>query len=132
MGLWVDGTPIGHPNSGAYRALLGVYLQKMKAPQQMLWAAVVGEVLALDNELPDKLKDHHTRSEELAEEPCLRQPGTNVTFCSVLVVPGDGQEVREPVDSIVGDVGLVGAIVVIVCHVCGGRYRWGGRGRYNC
>ncbi len=92
---------------------------KMKAPQQMLWAAIVREVvLALDDELPDKLNDHHARSEELAEEPCLRQPRTDAMFCSVLDVLGNGQEVREPVDSIVYDVGLVGAIVVIVCHVC--------------
>ena len=96
----------------------------------MLWAAVVREMLALDDELPDKLNDHHACSEELAEEQCLHQPGTDATFCSILDVPGDGQEVREPVDSIVDDVGLVGAIVVVVCHVCSRQYRWGGRGRY--
>ncbi len=129
MGLWVDGIPIVPPNGGASRALLGVDLQKMKAPQQMLWVAVVREVLALDDELPDMLNDNHARSKELAEELCLRQPGTDATFRSVLDVPSDGQEVGEPVDSIVDDVGLVGAIVVVARHVGGSRYRRGGRGR---
>ncbi len=49
MGLWVNGTPITPPNGDTSRVLLGVDLQKMKAPQQMLGVAVVREVLALDN-----------------------------------------------------------------------------------
>ncbi len=38
----------------------------------MLRAAIVGEVIALDNELPKKLNDPHAHFKELAEEPCLR------------------------------------------------------------
>ncbi len=57
----------------------------------MLMAAVVGEVIALDDELSKKLNDPHARSKELAEEPCLRRPRTDATFRSVLDVPGNGQ-----------------------------------------
>jgi hypothetical protein len=71
----------------------------MKAPQQMLWAAIIGLVLALDDELPDKLNNHHARFEELTEEPCLRRPGTDTTFRSVLDALGDGWEVGEPVEA---------------------------------
>ncbi len=61
----------------------------------MLGAAIVGEVIALDEELPKKLKlkDPHVRSKELPEEPCLRQPGTDATFRSVLDVPDNSREV---------------------------------------
>jgi hypothetical protein len=37
----------------------------------MLGAAVVGEVIALDDELPKKLNDPHAHSKEFAEEPSL-------------------------------------------------------------
>jgi hypothetical protein len=57
----------------------------------MLGAAVVGEVIALDDELPKKLNDPHARSKELAEKPCLCRPGTDATFRSVLDVPGAGK-----------------------------------------
>ncbi len=59
----------------------------------MLWAAVLGEVLALDDELPNKLNDQQARSEELSEQPHLRQPSTDATLRPVLDVPGDGPEV---------------------------------------
>ncbi len=77
----------------------------------------VGEVISLDNELPKKLNIPHARSKELAEEPCLRQPGTDAAFCLVLDVPGDGREVRQLVDNVVDDVNhtLVG---VVRCPSC--------------
>jgi hypothetical protein len=94
----------------------------------MLGAAVVGEVIALDNELPKKLNDPHARSKELAEEPCHRRPGTKATFRSVLDVPGDGREVGQLVDNVVNEVNhtLVGVVMVIVRHAGGGGN--GGRG----
>ncbi len=94
----------------------------------MLGAAVVGEVIALDDELPKKLNDPHARSKELAEEPCLRRPGTDATFFSVMDVPGDGREVRHLVDNVVDDVNhtLVGVVMVVVRHAGGGGN--GGRG----
>ena len=49
---WVDGTSLGSANGGASRALLWVYLQKMETPHKMLGASVVGEVIALDDEIP--------------------------------------------------------------------------------
>jgi hypothetical protein len=87
----------------------------------MLRAAIVGEVIALDDELPKKLNNPHACSKELAEEPCLRQPGTNVTFCLVLDVPGDGREVGQLVDNIDDDVNhtLVGVVMVVVRHAGG-------------
>jgi hypothetical protein len=88
----------------------------------MLRAAVVGEVFALDNELPKKLNNPHAHSKELAEEPCLRQPGTDATFRSVLDVPGDGREVGQLIDNVVNDVNhtLVGVVMVVVHHAGGG------------
>ncbi len=73
VGLWIDGTSLGSANGGASRALLQIYLQKMNAPpHQMIGAIVIGEVIFLNDELPNKLNGPHARSEELAEEPCLR------------------------------------------------------------
>ncbi len=86
VGHWVDGTSIVPANGDTSRALLGVDLQKIKAPRQLLGATVVGEVLTLEDELPNKLNDPHAHSEELAEEPCLRRPRTNAMFRSVLYV----------------------------------------------
>jgi hypothetical protein len=90
--------------------------------------AVVREVIALDDELPKKLSDPHAHSKELAEEPCLRRPGTNVMFCSVLDVPSDGREVRQLIDNIVNNVNhtLVGVVMVVVRHAGGSGN--GGRG----
>jgi hypothetical protein len=94
----------------------------------MLGAAVVGEVIALDDELAKKLNDPHARSKELAEEPCLRRPGTNETFHLVLDVPGDGREVEQLNDNVVDIVNhtLIGVVMVVVRHVGGGGN--GGRG----
>jgi hypothetical protein len=94
----------------------------------MLGAAVIGEVIALDNELPKKLNGPQARSKELAEEPCLSRPGTDATFRSVLDVPGDGREVGQLVDNVVDDVNhtLVGVVMVVVRHAGGGGN--GGRG----
>jgi hypothetical protein len=94
----------------------------------MLGAAPVGEMIALEDELPKKLKDPHAHSKELAEEPCLHQPGTNATFCLVLDVPGDGWEVRQLIDNVVNNVNhtLVGVVMVVVRHAGGGGN--GGRG----
>jgi hypothetical protein len=94
----------------------------------MLGAAVVGEAIAMDDELPKKLKDPHARSKELAEEPCLHRPGTDATFCSVLDVPDDGWEVGQLVDNVVNNVNhtLVGVVMVVVRHAGGGGN--GGRG----
>ncbi len=88
----------------------------------MLGAAVVGEVIALDDELPKKLNDPHARSKEIAEEPCLRRPGTDATFRSVLDVPGDGREVGQLVDKVVDYVNhtLIGVVMVVVRHAGGG------------
>ncbi len=102
----------------------------------MLGAAVVGEVIALDNELPKKLNDPHARSKELAEEPFLRRPGTDATFRSVLDVPGYGREVGQLVDNVVNDVNhtLVGVVMVGVRHAGGGgnggQRTWGGCGEW--
>jgi hypothetical protein len=87
-----------------------------------------GEVIALDNELPKKLNDPHARSKELTEEPCLCGPGTDVTFCSVLDVPWDGQEVGPLIDNVLDDMNhtLVGVVMVVVHHAGGGGN--GGRG----
>ncbi len=52
----------------------------------MLWAAVFGEVLALDDELPNELNDQQARSEELSEQPHLRRPSTDATLRPVLDV----------------------------------------------
>ena len=94
----------------------------------MLGAAIVGEVIALDDELPKKLNDPHACSKELAEEPCLRRPGTDATFRSVLDVPGDGQEVEQLIDNVVNDMNhtLVGVVMVVVRHAGGSGN--GGRG----
>ncbi len=94
----------------------------------MLGAAVVGEVIALDDELSKKLNDPHARSKELAEEPCRRRPGTDATFRSVLDVPGDGREVGQLVDNVVNNVNhtLIGVVMVVVRHAGGGGN--GGRG----
>ncbi len=94
----------------------------------MLGAAIVGEVIALDNELPKKLNDPHAHSKELMEEPYLRQPGTDATFCLVLDVPGNGREVRQLVDNVVNDMNhtLIGVVMVVVHHAGGGGN--GGRG----
>ncbi len=94
----------------------------------MLGAAVVGEVIALDNELPKRLNDPHACSKELVEEPCLRRPGTDATFCSVLDVPGNGREVGQLVDNVVNNVNhnLIGVVMVVVRHAGGGGN--GGRG----
>jgi hypothetical protein len=94
----------------------------------MLGAVVVGEVIALDNELPKELNNPHAHSKELTEEPCLRQPGTNAMFCSVLDVPDNGQEVGQLVENVINNVKhtLVGVVMVIVCHAGGGGN--GGRG----
>jgi hypothetical protein len=94
----------------------------------MLGAAVVGKVIALDDELPKKLNDPHARSKELAEEPCLRRPGTDATFCLVLDVPGYGREVGQLVDNVVDNVNhtLVRVVMVVVRHAGGGGN--GGRG----
>jgi hypothetical protein len=94
----------------------------------MLGVAVVGEVIALDDELPKKLNDPHACSKELAEEPCLHRPRTNAKFCSVLDIPGDGREVRQLIDNVVDDVNhtLVGVVMVVVRHAGGGGN--GGRG----
>ncbi len=94
----------------------------------MLRAAVVGEVIALDDELPKKLNNPHACSKELVEEPCLRQPGTDATFCLVLDVLGDGREVGQPVDNVANNVNhtLVGVVMVIVRHAGGSGN--GGRG----
>jgi hypothetical protein len=91
-------------------------------------AAIVREVIALDDELPKKLNDPHACSKELAEEPCLRQPGTVAMFCLVLDVPGDGREVGQLVDNVVNNVNhtLVGVVMVVVRHAGGGGN--GGRG----
>jgi hypothetical protein len=94
----------------------------------MLGAAVVGEVIALDDELPKKLNNPHARSKELAEEPCCHRPGTNATFRLVLDVPDDGREVGQLVDNVVNDVNhtLIGVVMVVVRHAGGGGN--GGRG----
>ncbi len=94
----------------------------------MLGAAVVGEVIALEDELPKNLNDPHTCSKELAEEPCLHQPETNATFCSILDVPGDGREVGQLVDNFANDMNhtLIGVVMVVVRHAGGGGN--GGRG----
>jgi hypothetical protein len=94
----------------------------------MLGADIVGEVISLDDELPKKLNDPHARSKELAEEPCLRRPGTDATFCSVLDAPGDGREVGQLVDNVIDNVNhtLVGVVMVVVHHAGGGEN--GGRG----
>ncbi len=94
----------------------------------MLGAAVVGEVIALENELPKKLNDPHAHSKELTEEPCLRRPGPDAMFRSVLDVPGNGREVWQLVDNVVNDVNhtLVGVVMVVVRHAGGGGN--GGRG----
>ncbi len=94
----------------------------------MLGAAVVREVIALDDELPKKLNDPHVCSKELAEEPCLRRPGTDTMFGLVLDVPGNGREVGQLVDNVVDDVNhtLVGVVMVVVHHAGGGGN--GGRG----
>ena len=94
----------------------------------MLGAAVVREVIALDDELPKKLNDPHARSKELAEEPCLRRPGTDATLCSVLDVPGNGREVGHLIDNVANNVNhtLVGVVMVVVRHAGGGGN--GGRG----
>jgi hypothetical protein len=70
----------------------------------MLGVAIVGGMIALDNELQKKLNDPQARSKELTEEPCLRRPRTNAMFCSVLDVPGVGREVWQLVDNVVDDV----------------------------
>ncbi len=94
----------------------------------MLGAAIIGEVIALDDELPKKLNNPHPRSKELADEPCLHQPRTNATFCLVLDVLGNGREVGQLVDNVVNDVNhiLVGVVMVVVHHAGGGGN--GGRG----
>ncbi len=100
----------------------------------MLGAAVIGEVIALDNELPKKLNDPHAHSKELAEELCLRQPGTDATFCSVLYVMCKNREVGQLVDNVVDDVNhtFVVVVMVVVHHAGddgnGGRRTGGGCG----
>ena len=78
-------------------------------------------MIALDNELPKKLNN-------LAEELCLRQPVTDATFCLVLDVPDNGQEVGQLLYNVIDDVNrtLVGVIMVVVCHAGGSGN--GGRG----
>ncbi len=96
----------------------------------MFGAAVVGEMIARDDELPKKLNSPHARSKELGEEPCLRRPGTDATFRSVLDVPGDGREVGQLVDNVVDDVNhtLVGVVMVVIHHAGGGGNGGGGIG----
>jgi|LakMenEpi03Aug12_release.lakeMendotaPanAssembly.Ray.scaffolds.fasta_scaffold433337_1 hypothetical protein len=71
MGLCVDGA-VGCADDRAPRALLGVYLEKVERPEQMLWASTPGSELVTDDELPDELDDSFACSEELAKEPGLR------------------------------------------------------------
>ncbi len=94
----------------------------------MLGAAIIREVIALDDELPKKLNNPHTGSKELVEVPCLHRPGTDATFCSVLDVPGNGQEVGQLVDNVIDNVNhtLIGFVMVVVRHAGGGGN--GGRG----
>jgi hypothetical protein len=94
----------------------------------MLRAAVVGEVIALDDELPKKLNDPHACPKELEEKPCLRRPRTDATFRSVLDVPGDGREVGQLVDNVIDNVNhtLIVVVMVIVCYAGGsGNGGWG-------
>jgi hypothetical protein len=122
VGPWVDGTSLGSANVEASQALLGVYLQKMKVPQQMLGPAVVEEESVLNDEPPKKLNNPHTCSEELAEEPCLRHPGTGAISCLVLDVPGDSREVGKLVDNVRDNVEhtVIEVVMVVLSHAGGG------------
>jgi hypothetical protein len=52
-------------------ALLGVHLQEIKCPKQMLQPALLGAQVILDNEIPEDLHNPHACSKELIELPRL-------------------------------------------------------------
>ncbi len=96
----------------------------------MLWAAVLGEVLALDDELPNELNDQEARSEELTEQPHLGRPSTDATTRPVLDDPGDGPEVGQRlVADALDDVDGGGDVLVVVHRMAGGAGMTGRRGR---
>ena len=89
----------------------------------------MGEVLALDDELPNELNDQEARSEELTEQPHLGRPSTDATTRPVLDDPGDGPEVGQRlVADALDDVDGGGVVLVVVHQMAGGgRRRGGGR-----
>ncbi len=72
MGIWVDGTG-RRAGDHATQAMLGVYLQKVQHPEQVLRVPPPWLELVANNELPKDLDNPHACSKELTEEPCLRQ-----------------------------------------------------------
>jgi hypothetical protein len=95
----------------------------------VLRAPVLGEVLALDDELPNELNDQQARSEELTEQPHLRRPRTDVTLRPVLDNPGDGPEVGQRLIADAFDDVDGGVVVVAVVHQMGGGGEEEGCGR---
>ena len=68
MGLRVDGA-VGRADDRAPRALLGVRLQEVERPKQMLWAPTLGEKRISGKERPEILDNADACPKELAEEP---------------------------------------------------------------
>jgi hypothetical protein len=88
MGLRVY-SAVRHANDQATRALLGVYLEEVLHPEQVLQAPPPWLELVANNKLPKDLDNPHACSKELAEEPCLRQLQPNLTRHLVLEVLGN-------------------------------------------
>ncbi len=83
MGLSVDGA-IGCADGRAPRALLGVYLQEVERPEQVLWASTPWSELITNDELPDDLDHSLACSKELTKEPSLGyQPVPTATWRAV-------------------------------------------------
>ncbi len=76
VGLRVDGA--GRRADGRTpRAMLGVYLHKMKCPKQMLRVATLWEEGVPLKQLPCFFDDEHARPEKLMEVPLLRHRRTD-------------------------------------------------------
>ncbi len=83
MGLSVDGA-IGRANGHAPRALLGVYLQEVERPEQVLGASTPWSELITNDELPDDLDHSLACSKELVKEPSLgRRPAPTAMWRAV-------------------------------------------------
>lgn len=97
----------------------------------MLWTALLGEEVVLDEEPPELVDDEQARPEELAEVPRLGRRGSDGLGRPVLDVPGSGLKVRCASVVVLVVIAVVVAAVVLdyrCGHGEGSRGSGAGRG----
>ena len=69
MGLQIDGA-VGCADDSTLRALLGVYIEAVERPKQMLWAPTLVDKRISCEERPEILNYAYACSKELTESHC--------------------------------------------------------------